>query len=112
MHARDPILMPVLIALGGLAIDFVLPCAWGTCMDIGGRFAGTFSGSMNMMGNLGGFVAPIATGYILDLTGSWNLAFSISSAVYLAGAVCWLLLDPVTPLDREPEPEATAAPVL
>lgn len=104
--------MPVLIALGGFSIDFVLPCAWGTCMDVGGRFAGTFSGAMNMMGNLGGFVAPIATGYILDLSGSWNLAFSISSAVYLLGAVCWLLLDPVTPLDREPMPEATAAPVL
>ncbi len=102
MHASHPVLMPVLIALGGLSIDFVLPCAWGTCMDVGGRFAGTFSGTMNMMGNLGGFVAPIATGYILDLTGSWNLAFSISSAVYLAGAVCWLLLDPVTPLDRAP----------
>jgi MFS family permease len=100
MYARDPILMPILIALGGLSIDFVLPCAWGACMDVGGRFAGTFSGSMNMMGNLGGFVAPIATGYILDLTGSWGLAFYISSAVYLVGAVCWLLLDPVTPLDR------------
>jgi MFS transporter, ACS family, glucarate transporter len=73
-------------------------------MDVGGRFAGTFSGSMNMMGNLGGFVAPIATGYILDLTGSWDLAVHISVAVYLAGAVCWLLLDPVTPLDRGPEP--------
>jgi MFS family permease len=104
MYARDPILMPILIALGGLSIDLVLPCAWGTCMDVGGRFAGTFSGSMNMMGNLGGFVAPIATGYILDLTGSWSLAFYISSAVYLAGAVCWLLLDPVTSLDRESRP--------
>jgi len=104
MYVRDPILMPVLIALGGLAIDFVMPCAWGACMDVGGRFAGTFSGSMNMMGNLGGFIAPIATGYILDRTGNWNLAFLISSAVYLGGAVCWLLLDPVTPLDREPVP--------
>ncbi len=100
MYARDPILLPVLTALGGFAIDFVLPCAWGTCMDVGGRFAGTFSGSMNTMGNLGGVAASIATGYILDLNGSWNLAFSISSAVYLAGGVCWLLLDPVTPLDR------------
>jgi ACS family glucarate transporter-like MFS transporter len=101
MYSEDPILMPVLIALGGLSIDFVLPCAWGTCMDVGGRFAGTFSGSMNMMGNLGGFLAPIATGYILDLTGNWHLVFFLSSAVYLVGAVCWLLLDPVTSLDRD-----------
>jgi MFS transporter, ACS family, glucarate transporter len=103
MHARDPLPMAVLIGLAGLFLDLVLPCAWGACMDVGGRFAGTFSGSMNMMGNLGGFVAPIATGYILDITGNWDLAVYISAAVYLAGAVCWLLLDPVTPLDREPE---------
>jgi MFS transporter, ACS family, glucarate transporter len=103
MNARDPILMPLLIALGGLSADVAMPCAWGACMDVGGRFAGTFSGTMNMMGNLGGFVAPIVTGYILDLTGNWSLTFSISSAVYLAGAACWLLLDPVTPLDRGAE---------
>ncbi len=94
--------LAVLIGLAGLFNDFALPCAWGTCMDVGGRFAGTFSGTMNMMGNLGGFVAPIATGYILDITGSWSLVFSISSVVYLIAALSWLLLDPVTPLDRGP----------
>jgi len=99
-----PLPMAVLIGLAGLFNDLVLPCAWGTCMDVGGRFAGTFSGSMNMMGNLGGFVAPIATGYILEITGSFDLVIYISSAAYLLGALCWLLLDPVTPLDRGAEP--------
>ena len=55
---------------------------------------------MNMMGNLAAVLAPIAVGYILDLTGTWTLTFYISAAVYLVGALCWLLLDPVTPLDR------------
>lgn len=96
------IALAVLIGLAGLFNDFAIPCAWGTCMDVGGRFAGTFSGSMNMMGNLGGFLAPIATGHILQLTGSWSLVFLISSIVYLVAALCWILLDPVTPLDREP----------
>jgi MFS family permease len=107
LYARSPVLTALLIGLAGLFNDLVLPCAWGSCMDVGGRFAGTFSGSMNMMGNLGGFVAPIATGYILDITGNWDLVFFISSAVYLVGAACWLLLDPVTPLDRRPEPAAS-----
>jgi len=107
--ARDNSLaLAVLIGLAGLFNDFALPCAWGACMDVGGKFAGTFSGAMNMMGNLGGFVAPIATGYILDLTGSWQLVFTISSVVYLLGAVSWMLLDPVTPLDRSPG--ATSVP--
>ncbi len=99
--AKDqPLALAVLIGFAGLFNDFALPCAWGTCMDVGGRFAGTFSGAMNMMGNLGGFIAPVATGYILDLTGRWDLVFYSSSLVYLVGAVSWLLLDPETPLDR------------
>jgi MFS family permease len=100
LYAKNPWLAALLVGLAGLFNDLVVPVAWSACMDVGGRFAGTFSGSMNMLGNLGGFVAPIATGYILDKTGNWNLAFYISSAVYLAGAACWLMLDPVTPLDR------------
>jgi MFS family permease len=99
-RVEHPLALALLIALAGLFNDLVLPCAWGACMDVGGRFAGTFSGSMNMMGNFGGFVAPIAIGYILDATGSWNLTFLISSGVYLLGAVCWLGLDPETSLDR------------
>ena len=94
--------LALLFGLAGLFNDFALPCSWASCMDVGGRFAGTFSGAMNMMGNLGGFIAPIATGYILDITGSWSLVFYISSAVYLLGALCWILLDPTTPLDRRP----------
>ena len=82
---RSPLVLAALLGLAGLFNDFALPCAWGACMDVGGRFAGTFSGAMNMMGNLGGFVAPIATGYILRLTGSWSLVFIVSSAVYLLG---------------------------
>jgi MFS family permease len=107
-HGRGPIAMAVLVALAGLFNDFVLPCAWGACMDVGGKFAGTFSGTMNMMGNLGGFLAPIVTARIKSVTGDWTLAFYISSGVYLAAAVCWLLLDPVTPLEPEPRPEAVA----
>ena len=99
-QATNAFALALLIMLAGLFNDFVLPCAWGACMDVGGRFAGTFSGSMNMMGNFGGFIAPIITGYILDATGSWNLTFTISSGVYLLGAVCWLQLDPETSLDR------------
>jgi MFS transporter, ACS family, glucarate transporter len=93
VSAPNPYVLAVLIALAGMCNDFVLPCAWGSCMDVGGRFAGTFSGSMNMMGDLGGFVAPIAVGYDLDRTGSWNVTFCISSIIYLAGADCWMLLD-------------------
>lgn len=100
IYVASPVTMAVLIGFAGLFNDFVLPSSWGTCMDVGGRFSGTFSGSMNMFGNLGGFIAPIATGYILQITGHFTLGLFISSGMYVVGAFCWMLLDPGTRLDR------------
>ena len=69
-------------------------------MDLGGRFTGTLSGSMNMMGNFAGGISPMVTGYILELTSrNWSLTFYLSAAIYLMGTFCWTLLDPVTPLE-------------
>jgi len=92
------------LGLASFLCDFVIPVSWGTCIDVGGRFAGTYSGSMNMMGNLGGAVGSYVVGALLKKThGNWNLAFYMSSAVFVLGALCWLFIDPVTPMD-EPEP--------
>jgi len=71
-------------------------------MDIGGRHAGTVSGSMNMLGNVGGALSPLAIGYILTFTNNnWALTFYISSAIYLIGGVCWLFIDAHTPLEEQ-----------
>lgn len=80
--------------------DLVMPPAWGACMDIGGKFAGTVSGSMNMMGNLAGFAAPVFGGFVLQRThGDWNIFLYTMAAIYLVGAVCWPFIDPVKPLE-------------
>jgi len=66
-------------------------------MDIGGDRVGTVSGFMNMLGHLGGSVAPAVTGFLLSCSGNaWNVAFYRSAAIYAAGAICWVLIDPVT----------------
>src|SRR6185312_6077003 len=36
------------IAMASFCNDLVIPSAWTSAMDIGGRFAGTVSGTMNM----------------------------------------------------------------
>ena len=82
--------------------DLAMPPFWSAAMDIGGKYAGTLSGTMNMWGNLAGFVAPVVTGYLLKWTlGNWNLTFFVSAAIYATGIPFWHLLDPVTPLDQE-----------
>ena len=70
-------------------------------MDIGGKYAGTVSGSMNMFGNFAGFAAPVIGGYILKTThGNWDAFLYLMAAVYLLGALCWPWINPVTPLEE------------
>ncbi len=97
----DPLLASLLMGLASFANDLTMPGSWATCMDVGGRWAGTLSGSMNMMGNLGGSIAPVAIGYILQTTrNNWTLTFYVASVVYLVGAACWMFIDPTTPIEQ------------
>jgi MFS transporter, ACS family, glucarate transporter len=98
---KNPYVAVLAIALVSFCNDLMMPGAWAACMDVGGKYCGTLSGTMNMMGNLGGFVSPIVIGYIIQYTGNWNLTFYVTAVVYLLGAVCWLGTDPVTPLEEQ-----------
>jgi len=106
-YIRDPLLAMLAMGLASFCNDLTMPGSWNTCMDLGGKFAGTVSGSMNMMGAFGGAVAPIAIGLILDATDrDWAIAFWLSGAIYFAGALCWLWLDPERSI-AEPDASAT-----
>ena len=103
---NNPVKAMLCIALASFFNDLVMPGAWSSAMDVGGRNAGTVSGAMNMWGNVGGALSPLAIGYILKLTSNnWNITFYLSGAIYLLGIVFWMLLDPVTPLE---DPDAHA----
>src|SRR5579862_3137856 len=101
---RDPVLAMVVMGLASFANDFVMPVSWTACMDVGGRHTGTLSGLMNMLGALIAGLAAIVSGKLHDLTGSWAPTFYLSAAAYGVGFLCWLFLDPVTPLFPKEEP--------
>ena len=92
-----------MVAMGfaSFSNDLAIPPAWGACMDLGGRYAGSLSGAMNSAGNMAGFISPTIVALLLEATGNdWPLTFYVSSIAYFGAAVCWLLIDPVTCLDR------------
>jgi MFS family permease len=95
LHTRieSPLLAMLVLGLASFFNDIVMPCAWGTCMDVGGKYAGTLSGSMNMMGNFAGFVSPFLGGVILQHTGNWNLYLYTFVVSYFFAALCWPFLD-------------------
>jgi MFS transporter, ACS family, glucarate transporter len=106
---EDPRRAMVVLGFAGFFNDFVMPAAWAGTMDIGGRYAGTVSGAMNMMGSIAGASSVLVVGYLLAWTGNWTLTFYISAAIYLVGAFCWLFLDSHTPVERAPVQSHQAA---
>ncbi len=102
LNTEDPTMAMLFMGFTSFFNDLVMPGSWASCMDIGGKYAGTVAGSMNMMGNLAGFAAPLSGGYILRWTdGNWNAFLYVMATMYLLGTFCWPFIDPVTPIDKE-----------
>jgi nitrate/nitrite transporter NarK len=69
-------------------------------MNLGGRYAGTVSGSMNMMGNAGGAFFPIAFPYIRDTFGI-DAVFYVSASAYIISFLAWQFLDSSKPITND-----------
>lgn len=79
-----------------LAVGFLLctePAYWSTSMDLGGAYAGTAGGIMNMAGNLGGVVSTALVPILVSHFG-WPFAFFSAAGCALVGAALWLLVRP------------------
>jgi MFS transporter, ACS family, glucarate transporter len=97
----DPLWAMLAMGMASFSLDLTLPVCWRTAMDVGGEYAGSVSGTMNMAGQIGGAVGPVVVGYILQyLNHNWTLTFALSAAVNALGALCWIWIDPVTPIGR------------
>ena len=91
----------LLLALALASADFGLSPAWAVCLDIAPDHGGVMTGWMNTFGNLGGLFGPIVVGYAIDRWQSWTIPFYIAAAIYVAGAVAWLAIDPSRTLVKE-----------
>ena len=99
---QNPLFAMLAVGCASFGNDLAMPGGWGACMEVGGKYAGSLSGSMNMMGNLGGAVAPLIVPLVLAAAGgNWDMNFYMFAVVYLVGALAWLFIDPVTPLEEQ-----------
>jgi len=94
----SPIWAAVLIALGGASSNFLLGASWGTCIDIGLSRAGALSGAMNTSGQVGAILSPILVALVVKHFDNWSAPLYLTGALFLAGATCWLLVDPTKPV--------------
>ncbi|HEX6509570.1 MAG TPA: MFS transporter [Chloroflexota bacterium] len=74
---------------------------WAIAQTLAGTsMAGRWSSVQNGIANLSGVVAPWATGFIVQRTGSARMSFVLTGAIALAGAFSWgLLVRRVEPID-------------
>jgi MFS family permease len=71
----------------------------------GARAAARWTGLQNGFGNLAGVAAPWFTGWVVDRTGQFYLAFLAAAAMALAGAACFMFgIREVRQVDFGPEP--------
>lgn len=81
------------VMLAGLCMGFASSNNWAVTQTLAGRSAaGRWTGIQNGFGNLGGVVSPWLTGFVVKQTGSFYLAFAVTSVVLVAGAVTYFLL--------------------
>ena len=93
VQSTTPVQAVAFISMALFCVHFAGTSAWGLVqvMVSPGKVA-----SVAAIQNFGSFVfasfAPIVTGWVVDTTGSFNLALTIAAAVTFTGALCYLFI--------------------
>jgi MFS family permease len=93
----------VVLSLAGAFFfaEIVIGPMWAIPMDIAPKYSGTASGFMNTGSALAAVLSPILFGYLIDLTGNWNLPFVGSMCLLLIGAALASTMHPELPFEHE-----------
>jgi MFS family permease len=93
---------PLAIAYISGAVALLGACwtsIWTIPSDLSARWPATIFGFIGTIGFLGSVAAPIMTGYIVDVTQSWNYAFYVAAALSVVGFLATWLLVSTDPID-------------
>ncbi len=89
---------PVAIAslfVAGIAFGATSPNIFAIGQTLAGPVAaGKWIGVQNCFGNIAGIVGPIITGFLVDSTGGFAVAFAVAAGVALLGMAGWGLIIP------------------
>lgn len=107
---QNKILALVFLALSYAGSDFMLPTAWAVCLDVGKKYAGAVTGTMNTAGQIGSFISSVLFGYFVEYSNSYDFPLIPMTGMLLISAALWLKIDPTEELIPEEHPHI--APVL
>lgn len=100
VFVKDNTLMLVFLTIA-LMLMTLTSSHWAITQRLAGPVAaGKWTGIQNFFGNLSGVAAPIITGFIVQRTGQFYLAFILVVVVILLGACCYgFLIRKVDPIE-------------
>jgi MFS family permease len=89
----DPGTKIILMCLAEAAYDFGQGANWASIVDVGGRYAGTAAGFVNLVGNMGNALQPYVGAWVFGRFG-WEPLFGVYAGVFLLAASMWFFIDP------------------
>jgi MFS family permease len=92
----------VCLSLAFFFSEFTVGPMWAIPMDIAPKFSGSASGLMNTGSALAAIVSPLIAGYVIDVTGNWELPFLGSIGLLLIGSIMAFQMKPDESLDPAP----------
>lgn len=90
IHAATAGVATACFTLAVFGSDMTVSPSWVFCADISGENAGSVSGAMNMIGNVGSFASANAFPVLEAATGSVAAYFWAAAALNVIGIGCWL----------------------
>lgn len=111
LHMDNVVGAVAFLTLAVFGADMTLSPSWSFCVDIGGKHAGTVSGTMNMAGNVGAVITSLAFPYLTAWFAASTLVgddalfaretepfFYLAAALNVLAILLWLRMDPRRPL--------------
>ena len=107
-HSAMGALVPISIAIGGLAA--AAPVCWSIpALLVPNSSTGRVGSIINFASQVSAIAAPIVTGYCVQRTGNFRVAFFVAAGYLLVGIAAYVfLLGRIQPI--EPIPSATLMP--
>jgi sugar phosphate permease len=106
ISAPSPIEAVWFLSASFFFLEITNPVLWTLPLDIAGKYAGTAGGMMNTGFGVAGMVSPVAFGYLIQTTGSYNVPFTISAVLLAVGAVAALFIDTSKTVEADEAREA------
>lgn len=102
VYTHSPLLAVAFLSASFFFLELTNAVLWSLPLDIAGAYAGTAGGMMNTGFGVAGMISPVAFGYLIQSTGSYEVPFAISALLLAVGVVAALFIDPTRKLGDPP----------